>query len=106
MTERVEVNQLFNLRGKAQQSGVHDIGQEPGQGLHIIAGFNRGVGRHPFIFRGLDQIINLGVDHLENPLLGRFLITPELLRSSENDRGASGILRPRRRQEQFELTAG
>lgn len=70
MTERIEVDELFNLCGQPQQGGVHDIRKEPSQGLHVIAGLDGRSGRHPFIFSGLDEIVDFGVDNFEDAFLG------------------------------------
>lgn len=94
MTERIKIDELFNLRGQTQQGGVHDIRKKSSQGLHVIAGLDGWRGRHPFIFGGLDEIVNFGVDNFEDAFLSCFLITSELLSRLQGYGGASGILGP------------
>lgn len=83
MAERIKIDELFDLCGQTKQRGVHDIRQESSQGLHVIAGFRWRRGRHPFIFSGLDEVVNFGVDYLKDTLLGRFLVIPKFLCCSQ-----------------------
>lgn len=99
MAESIKVDQFLDLGWQSQQGRIHDIGQEPSQGLHVIARLAGWCGRHPLIFCRFDEVVNFGVDDLEDSLLGRFLVTSELFCSSQSNRAAGGILRPRSRQE-------
>jgi len=98
MAEGIEVDQLFDLRRQPEQSRVHNVGQEPSQGLHIVARLGGRLGCHPLVFCSLDEIINFGVDDFENALLGGFLIISELLGSLQSNRCTRGVLRPCSRQ--------
>ena len=85
MTECVKIDELFDLCWKSKKSGVHNIRQEPSQGLHVIARFGWRSGSHPFVLGCFDKIVDLGIDNLEYTLFGCFLITPELLGCTKSD---------------------
>lgn len=79
VAESIKVDQLFDLSRQPKQSRVHDVGQEPSQGLHVIARLGGRVEPHPLVFCSLDEVVDFGVDDFENALLGGFLIISELL---------------------------
>lgn len=59
MAESIEVYEFLDLSGQAKECGIHDVGKETGQCLHVIAGLAWRGACHPIIFRCLDKIVDL-----------------------------------------------
>lgn len=60
----------------------------------------------PVVLCRVDEIINLGVDDLENSLFRSFLVVSEFFGSNKCDRTPSRGGRPRSDQELFQLLTG
>ena len=85
MTEGIKVDELFDFRRQTQQGGVHDVGQESSQGLHVIARLCRRCRGHPLVLCCLDKVIDFGIDYLKDTLLGCLLVAFELFSSPQRD---------------------
>ncbi len=105
MAQRVEVDELLDLAGQAEQGRVHDVGQVARQGLHVVAGLGRRVGGHPVVLGRLDEVVDLGVDQLEDALLGRLLVAAELLGGRQRQGPAGRGRRARLDQQLLQLLA-
>lgn len=105
VAERVEVDELLDLARQAEQGRVHDVLEVARQGLHVVAGLGGGQGGHPVVLGRLDQVVDLGVHQLEDALLGRLLVAPELLGCGQRQGPARRRRRPRLDQELLELLA-
>jgi hypothetical protein len=104
--EGVKVDELLDLAGEPEERAVHDVGEVARQRLHVIAGLRELRGGHPVVFGRVDQVVDLGVDELEDALLGRLLVFSELLCSGESQGPAGRGRRPGSDEELFELLAG
>ena len=105
VAEGVEVDELLDLAGQAEEGGVHDVGEVAGEGLHVAAGLGGGEGGGPVVLGGLDEVVDLGVHELEYALLRRLLVAPELLRRRQRQRPARRRRRPRLDQQLLQLLA-
>lgn len=85
MTKGIKIDELLNFRWQTQQCGVHDVGQESSQGLHVIAWLCGRCRGHPLVLGGLDKVVDFGIDDLEDTLLGCLLVAFKLLGSLQRN---------------------
>lgn len=108
MTQRVEVDELFDFSWQPEENRVHYVRQVLSQGLHVITGlflkcmsspsaeiisvqFSSTLRRWkivgdksiPIVLRCLDQVIDFGVDQLEYSFFSCLLIASKFFRRTK-----------------------
>ena len=79
VAECVEVDEFFDFGGKTEEHRSHDIGKVAGKCLDIVAGLVLHSRRHPVVFCSLNKVVDLGIDKLENTLLGGLFVASKFL---------------------------